>query len=109
ETVNIAVRATRVNTLLAFLSSGCTTCRSLWEALAEDDGPALPDRSRLVVVTLGPDEESPARLRRMAPAHTPVVMSSDAWHDYRVPGAPYFIWVDGAGRVLGEGSSRSWS
>src|SRR5436190_212091 len=42
ETVNIAVRATRVNTLLAFLSSGCTTCRSLWEALAEDDGPALP-------------------------------------------------------------------
>src|SRR6266550_2075749 len=52
ETVAIAVGATRVNTLLAFLSSGCSTCQSLWTGLAEGDGPALPDRSRVVVVTL---------------------------------------------------------
>jgi hypothetical protein len=108
ETVAIAVGATRVNTLLAFLSSGCSTCQSLWTGLVEGEGPDLPDRSRVVVVTMGPGQESPARLRRLAPKDTPVVMSTEAWQDYKVPGAPYFIWVDGTGRVRGEGSSRTW-
>jgi len=36
-------------------------------------------------------------------------MSSDAWQDYRVPGAPYFVLVDGAtGRIAGEGSAQTW-
>jgi hypothetical protein len=109
ESVAIAVRSPRVDTLLAFLSTGCSTCASLWTGLQEGEGPALPDRTRLVVVTLGPGDESPARLRRMQPAGVPVVMSSDAWQDYQVPGAPYFIWIDGTeGRVRGEGSARSW-
>jgi hypothetical protein len=33
-------------------------------------------------------------------------MSSDAWKDYQVPGAPYFILVDGA--VRGEGVATTW-
>jgi hypothetical protein len=33
-------------------------------------------------------------------------MSSDAWTDYQVPGAPYFILVDGA--VRGEGVATTW-
>jgi hypothetical protein len=110
ETVSVAVSATAVDTLLAFLSSGCSTCEALWRGLGDGEGPVLPDRSRVVVVTLGPGEESPSRLRRLAPPGAPVVMSSDAWQDYRVPGAPYFIWVQGSsGQVLGEGSARTWA
>src|SRR5581483_12463746 len=109
ETLNIAVRTPRVDTLLAFLSTGCTTCSALWTGLQEGEGPELPDRTRLVVVTLGPGDESPARLRRLQPDGVPVVMSSEAWQDYKVPGSPYFIGVDGTnGRVRGEGSARSW-
>jgi hypothetical protein len=108
EAVHLAVGGARVTTLLAFLSSGCSTCSKLWQALAEDEVP-LPDRTRLVVVTLGPGEESPARVRRLAPAGVSVVMSSEAWQDYGVPGAPYFVAVDGpTGRLLGEGSARTW-
>lgn len=109
ETVSVSVTSPRVDTLLAFLSAGCATCLGLWEELRRGEGPDLPDRSRLVVVTLSPGEESVARLERLAPPGTLVVMSSDAWRDYEVPGAPYFIWVSGAERrVKGEGSARSW-
>jgi hypothetical protein len=38
-----------------------------------------------------------------------VLMSTDTWEDYRVPAAPYFVLVDGTGRIAGEGSARSWS
>ena len=36
-------------------------------------------------------------------------MSTEAWHDYNVPGAPYFILVDGPrGAVVGEGTATTW-
>ncbi len=36
-------------------------------------------------------------------------MSSAAWAEYRVPGSPYFVLVDGpAGRVRGEGTGATW-
>jgi len=38
----------------------------------------------------------------------PVVMSSAAWSDYRVPAAPYFVYLEG-GRVYGEGSASGWA
>ena len=46
----------------------------------------LPDDIRLVVVTKDAEEESISALRKLAPADVPVVMSSAAWTDYRVPG-----------------------
>ena len=34
----------------------------------------------------------------------PVVMSTEAWLDYQVPGSPFFVLVDGAtGRKVGQG------
>jgi hypothetical protein len=33
-------------------------------------------------------------------------MSSQAWEDYGVPGAPYFVLVDGG--VRGEGVATTW-
>lgn len=106
--VSVSV-ASGVDTLLAFLTGGCPVCGELWST-ANSGGSALPDRTRLVVVTASPDRESPSRIRRLAPVGLAVVMSSDAWEDYRVPGAPYFVLVEGAtGRIAGEGSAQSWA
>jgi hypothetical protein len=90
-------------TLLAFLTSGCTTCAGFWETLAEH---RLPAGVQIVIVAHGSDREQPARLRKLAPTGVPVVMSSVAWEDYEVPGAPYFVLVDGT--IRGEGVATSW-
>ena len=90
-------------TLLAFLSSGCSSCATFWETLAQ---PLLADRVQTVIVTHGPDRERRARLRSLAPDGVPVVMSSQAWDEYGVPGSPYFVLVDGA--IAGEGVATTW-
>ena len=95
-------------TLLAFLTSGCLVCENFWSAFREG-APALPGGGRLVIVTKDSSHESPSRLRELAPAEVPVVMSSSAWRDYDVPTAPYFVYVDGAsGEVYGEGAATGW-
>jgi hypothetical protein len=90
-------------TLLAFLTSGCSTCAGFWAGLGEN---RLPAGVQPVIVTHGRDRESPSRLRKLTPADVPVVMSSQAWDDYAVPGSPYFVLVDGA--VRGEGVATAW-
>ena len=103
-----AVVSTRHTTLLAFLSSGCLTCRDFWEAFADDL--ALPGTdTRLVVVTQGPESESPAAINSLAAPDLTVLMSSEAWNDYGVPVSPYFLLVDGpSGTVIGEGAASTW-
>jgi hypothetical protein len=91
-------------TLLAFLTSGCTTCAGFWATLGES---RLPAGVQTVVVTHGEDRERPAKLRKLAPEGVPVIMSSAAWQDYSVPASPYFVLVDGS--VRGEGAASSWS
>jgi len=110
-TALVAVRDVEHATLLAFLSTGCGTCGTFWEALREDPGAHLTDPStRVVVVTNGPEAESPAAVADLAPAGIITVMSSEAWDDYGVPVSPYFVLVDGpSGRVAGEGSGTSWA
>jgi hypothetical protein len=90
-------------TLLAFLSTGCTSCAGFWETLAQ---PRLPDDVETVIVTRGAERERLRRVRELAPEGVPVVMSSPAWEDYRVPGSPYFVLVEGA--IRGEGVATSW-
>jgi hypothetical protein len=94
-------------TLLAFLSTGCTTCHGLWSELRF--GVALDPGTRLVVVVRDLAEESPAALRRLAPDDVPVIAATAAWRSYEVPGSPHFVLVDGpAGTVVGEGAAGSW-
>jgi hypothetical protein len=85
-------------TLLAFLSSGCSSCAGFWAALAD---PAqrrlLPQSTRVVIVTKGPEWESPKEIAGKAPPDVLVVMSTNAWGQYEVPGSPYFALVDGRG------------
>jgi hypothetical protein len=95
-------------TLLAFLSSGCLTCERFWGDLRRGNTPReLPRGVRIMPVTKDPNEESPSRLAELAGEAVPVVLSSSAWRDYGVPGAPYFVYVQG-GDVHGEGSATSW-
>ena len=94
-------------TVLAFLSSGCVSCQPLWDGLRRGE-PRLPEQARVVAVTRGPSAESPGKLRPLAPAGVPVVMSDQAWDDYGVPGSPYVVYVDAGGRIAGEGSVQGW-
>ena len=93
--------------LLAFLSSGCATCASLIDSVAERGAVALPRELRVVVITKDPQVE---RVKRFRPLEgiVDVVMSTDAWDAYAVPGSPYFVHVD-HGAVAGEGSASAWA
>jgi thioredoxin-related protein len=105
----IAIIGVPHHTLLAFLSSGCTTCGRFWSRLREGDVPNLGDDTRLVVMTKGLDQESMVALDPLARG-VDVVMSTDAWRDYEVPGTPFFIFVDGStGTVRGEGTALGWN
>jgi hypothetical protein len=93
-------------TLLAFLSSGCTTCQTFWSAFRKGV-PAVPAGAQLVVVVRDLLEESESALRERAPRDVPVVVSTHGWDALDVPGSPYFVLVQD-GRVVGEGSGASW-
>lgn len=110
ETVALAVTGVEHNTLLAFLSSGCSTCANFWTHLPRAADSTDGRRSRLVVVTQGPEHESPSALASLAsPDLVDTVMSSRGWEDYAVPGSPYFVFVDGrSGMVRGEGTALGW-
>jgi hypothetical protein len=107
SSVAIGIEGARHATLLAFLSSSCTTCRAFWDAFAED--PLLPGGARLVVVTQGPEHESPSAVASLAPAGATTLMSDQAWDDYTVPGSPYFVLAGPGGQLLGEGSAMAWA
>lgn len=108
DAVVVGVAGAPQPTLLAFLSSGCITCRHFWETFATPRL-ALPGGARLVVVTMGPEAEREAAIADLAPAGVTVVMSSAAWEDYEVPGSPYFVFVDGErGAIVGQGTAPDW-
>lgn len=103
----LRVSGTTHDTVLAFLSSDCLTCESFWGEFRR--GVHLPPNTRLVIVTKGPDHESPTEVASLAPPEVPVILSSPAWEDYSVPGSPYVVHVEGpSGAVRGEGTGGSW-
>jgi hypothetical protein len=105
---NVSVIGVGHFTLLAFLSSGCKSCGRFWEVLRHDRLPEMGSDTRVVVVTKGPDSESPTELERLA-RDVEFIMSSEAWSDFEVPGSPFFILVDGPkGAVAGEGTALGW-
>ena len=67
-------------------------------------GSTYPTATRAVIVTKGPDREVPCEVQARTTGHIPVVMSTEAWVDYQVPGSPFFVLVDGAtGTKVGQG------
>lgn len=109
EAATIRVADVEHDTIVAFLSSGCLTCQKFWDAFRKPKKLGLPAGTRLVVVTKGPDAESPTAVAKLAPNGIPTIMSSEAFEDYDVPGSPYFVHVHGpSGRVRGEGTGPDW-
>lgn len=106
DDVAIPLRGSR-STLLAFLSSGCTTCKQFWTAFGKG-ATSVPADARLIVVVRDPAEESPSALRKLATGDVMVVAATSMWDALDVPGSPYFVLVDHAGRVIGQGSGASW-
>jgi hypothetical protein len=105
----LSISPAKTDTLVAFLSSGCLTCKTFWDGLRAERREPLPQGTRLVVVVKDREMESPSRLRDLAPPDIPVVMSSQAWSDYDVAMSPYFMFIDAAsGTVRSEGSAGSW-
>jgi hypothetical protein len=108
DAVVVGIAGASQPTLLAFLSSGCITCRHFWDTFATPRL-ALPGGARLVVVTMGPEAESESAIANLAPPGVAVVMSSAAWSDYEVPGSPFFVFVDGEqGEIVGQGTAPDW-
>ena len=108
DPVALAVTDVDHHTLLAFLSSGCSSCGRFWARLAEGDLPDLGDDTRLVVLTKDAADESMTALAPLI-GDLDVVLSTKAWVDYEVPGTPFFIFVDGRdGVVRGEGTALGW-
>lgn len=100
----LAVDNTDGFTLLAFLSSGCATCAAFWDVLQRPERLELAQGTRVAIVTKGPDRELPAEVSRLATGRVPVVMSTEAWLEYEVPGSPFFVLVDGTtGTTVGQG------
>lgn len=96
-------------TMLAFMSTTCPTCAHFWAQFTQPEVLETLGETRLVIVTKDSDEEMPAEVARLAPSGVPLAMSSQAWQDYKVPGSPYFVLVDGeSSTVTGEGSAGSW-
>jgi hypothetical protein len=107
DAAKIALGPGLPNTLLAFLSSGCTSCGPLWSSLRT--GAAAPADTRVLVVTKGPEAESVPRLRELASPEVDVVMSSQAWRAFSVPSTPHFVLVNGHSmEIAGRGSASSW-
>lgn len=108
DSVALSFGAGSPPTLLAFLTSGCTSCAPFWAGLRERAGaPSLA--GRVIVITHDATRESPARVARLAPGAAEIVMSSPAWEDYAVPASPHFVLTDGRGGIRGRGSALSWA
>ena len=107
DAVSLAVGGVPHDTLIAFLTSGCATCRAFWDAF-RSGMLEVPGGARLVAVTRGSEAESPGTIAGLA-GPTPVVMSTEVWEHYDIPYAPYFVYVSGpASRVVGEGVAAGW-
>lgn len=97
------------HTLLAFLSSGCRTCQTFWEAFTDPEIELPGVDTRLVIVAQDPAHDSESRLAELAPTGIRMVCSSATWQSLDVPGSPYFVMVDGASRaVIGSGTATGW-
>jgi hypothetical protein len=91
--LTIAVLGSASPVLLLFLSATCLGCHDLWQGLDELRA-GLPVGVDLAVVTRGPESEDRAAIAALSGSSTPVTMSTQAFVEYGVGGAPFFVLVD---------------
>lgn len=93
--------------LLVFLSTHCDGCELFWTGVRDTP----PTEVDVVVVTKGPGVVSTSEVGALASGtEAPVVLSEEAWTDYRVTGYPFLVVVDPPTRkILGESVGFGWS
>lgn len=106
ESVAISLEVGDKPTLIGFLSTTCSSCSVFWERFTSSTVELPSGIYRVILVTLSPDEESPTRATNLRRGSADAIMSSKAWQDFGVPGAPYFVLVNG-GQLLGEGTAAT--
>lgn len=108
-TVSVALQGSRGYTLVAFLSSGCGTCKSFWADFGRPGHNTPRSDVRTVICTKSAVDESVSDVRRLAPTDPLTVMSTEAWDSFSVPFTPYFALVDTErGAVVGDGAAAGW-
>ncbi|HJR91455.1 MAG TPA: hypothetical protein VJ938_03350 [Acidimicrobiia bacterium] len=106
---SVSLTGSRGLVLAAFLSTGCSSCRTFWQDLGGGVDMPAPD-VRPVIVTRSADEESASKIAELAGGATPIIQSTEAWDDFKVPGSPYFALVDASsGALIGEGAAGTWN
>ena len=98
--------------LLAFLATRCPGCEEFWREMGGVGPAGLPAGVTRVIVTRGPGTVSSDEVRGLVAegSGAPVVMSDQAWSDYRVHGYPFFVLLEVATRtVIGETVGFGWS
>ena len=98
--------------LVAFLATRCDGCDEFWRGFRDGVGSELPAGVSAAVVTKGPTSLAPSEVQLIADGASslPVIMSDEAWNDYRVTGYPFFVLVDAHSRsVVGETVGFGWS
>lgn len=105
-----------VDTLLAFLTTSCASCKPFWEMMATP-GLAGALGARLVIVTPSRSMEDERRARELLPDGAYLHMGSETWFEYGIGSSASFVLVrssqDGpepwqqAGQVLGSTSGKS--
>ena len=109
EPIVVSMTNTEQPTLLAFLSTSCSSCSMFWESLDNSELYFGATKHRVLILTRGAEEESPSRALSLRRGHADVLMSSRAWDDFDVPGAPYFTLVTPDRGVVGEGSATTFA
>jgi hypothetical protein len=98
--------------LVAFLATRCDGCDAFWQGFGGGVEPVLPPSVIPVIVTRGVNAVTPGEVSRLAAGtgSVPVVMSDDAWTDYRVLGYPFFVLVGTSTcTVIAETVGFGWS
>jgi hypothetical protein len=94
--------------VLLFLTGSCYGCRPLWDGAAARYR-AGAHHPPVVLVTPSPSTESARAIAALATGAAPVLMSSEAWHAYRVTKAPWYVRITD-GVVTGDGPApESWT
>jgi hypothetical protein len=86
-------------------------CRAFWDVLRRVEDSHLPDDVSSVVVTRGPSVVAFEEVTASAVGfrQVPVIMSDQAWTDYRVTSYPFFVVAEARSRtVIAETVGLGW-
>jgi hypothetical protein len=81
-----------VDTLLAFLTTSCASCKPFWEMMAAP-GFSSSLGARLVVVTPSRSMEDERRARALVPDGAYLHMGSETWFEYSIATSASFVLV----------------